>query len=291
MEQKESNIKIIWQPSENIFGIGFVTDNFRIIDKLKSINYCYIKYYGEKLISNDSSLNLKAYIVTFNNMSKNLLTSIRDSIVEKIINDPSKSVDIAIKEILDLFSKAKFKSDFKEELVGDIGELIFMIKSKEINFNSDQNIRQSEHNLYDFVFGNKYVEVKSSSKNLSEIVIDYRQIKEVNDKYFVVSKFQLLENKKNILDLYKILNSNNPIIKEKENKYINWSKDEMFLDVLNDNTIDLDKVECFLLDSEVIPKINIEHEGGLKNLKCHIGITNCKKHKLEELKKTLNITN
>lgn len=289
MEQKENNIKIIWQPNEGIFGIGFVTDNFRIIDKLKKINYCYIKYYGEKKISNNSGKELKAYIITFNNMSKKLLESIRDDVEEKIVNDPTKTIDIAIKEIINLFSKAKFTNDFKDQLIGDIGELVFMIKSKKMGLNSDQYIRQSEHNLYDFVFNKKFVEVKSSSKNLNEIVINYRQIKESEDKLFIVSKFQILENKMNIIDLYKELNSNNPIVKEKENRYVLLSNDEPFLNILNDYTIDLNKAECFILDSEVVPKINIEHEGGLKNLKCHIGITNCKKYQLEELKKMLGL--
>ncbi|MDE6893949.1 MAG: hypothetical protein K2J02_01050, partial [Malacoplasma sp.] len=167
----------------------------------------------------------------------------------------------------------------------DIGELIFMIKAKEVGINADQKIRLSDNNLYDFVFDKFYLEVKSSSKNLSEIIVDLRQIEETENKKFVVAKFQLLENQLTILDLYNKLNSNNELILKKKKEYLDLAKDEMSQKILLENTIDLNKVECFVLEDQLVPKIKIIHEGGLKKVKCHIGITNCQKISLEELKK------
>lgn len=287
MQQREDRIELIWNNEQKLYGIAFITNNIREIEKIKKINHCFIKYLGEyKLGSDDNQVVKTSHVVKFDNMPKKLLESIYETIQDKMSKE-NMSAEQSLKFVLDLFKKLKFVRKIKEELVGDIGEVIFMLKCKEIGINADEKIRLSENNLYDFVFKDMFVEVKSSSKNLSEIVVDYRQIAESSKKIFVASKFQLLENELNICDLYEKLNSHNDIVLSKYKKYKEMLEDEQSKDIMKENTIDLSRVECFALENSIIPKIKIEHEGGLKNLKCHIGITNCKKIDLSVLKQYL----
>ncbi len=285
MLQKENNkIKVIKDKEKDFYGIGFYLTNYITIEQIKKINLHFIKYAGKWSLSNDNQVATNTYVVKFENMPKHLLDSVCETIIEKVENE-NLSEDKALNFVIDLFQKFKFKKEIKEKLIGDIGELIFMIKAKEVGINADQKIRLSDNNLYDFVFDKFYLEVKSSSKNLSEIIVDLRQIEEAENKKFVVSKFQLLENQLTILDLYNKLNSNNELILKKKKEYLDLAKDEMSQKILLENTIDLNKVECFVLEDQLVPKIKIIHEGGLKKVKCHIGITNCQKISLEELKK------
>ena len=285
MQQKENKkVELIINEENNFYGIAFIIDNIKEREKIKRINHCFIKYHGEYSLKNETGQELdKSYVIKFDNMPKKLLETICEVIEDKMKQE-NLSAEKSLKFILDLFKKMKFNKEIKEILIGDIGEVIFMLKCKEQGINADEKIRQSENNLYDFVFNNIFVEVKSSSKNLSEIIVDYRQITESNKKKFVVSKFQLLENEMNICNLYEKLNSYNEIIQSKYKKYKEMLEDEQIRDVMKENTVDLSRIECFILEDSVIPKIQIQHEGGLKNLKCHISITNCKKIDLGILK-------
>ncbi|WPL38592.1 hypothetical protein [Malacoplasma iowae] len=73
-------------------------------------------------------------------------------------------------------------------------------------------IQLEGQSLYDFIFGKTYVELKTSLKHQKEIKITERQISESNDKCIIISNFQRLEDKLNIIDLYKILNTNNQLV-------------------------------------------------------------------------------
>lgn len=284
LKKENSKIRIINDKEKNFYGIGFYLTNYITIEKIKKVNFHFIKYDGKWSISNDNEIEKNTYVIKFENMPKNLLDSVCETIIEKTEKE-NLSEDKALNFVIDLFQKFKFDKEFKKQLVGDIGEAIFMLKAKEIGINADEKIRNSDKNLYDFVFNKFYVEVKSSSKNLNEIIVDLRQIEESENKKFVVVKFQLLENQLTILDLYEKLNSTNNLVLEKKEKYLNLLQDEIAKKILLENTIDLNKIECFILEDKLIPKIKIIHEGGLKNVKCHIGITNVQKISLEELKK------
>ena len=287
MQLKENkSIQFIWDEKERFYGIGFKTTDFKTIEELKKIKLHFIKYHGLWSLSNDVEISNNFHVVRFENMPKKLLESIFDSVEEKVEKENFSEIK-ALKYIINLFQKMVFKKEFKEILIGDIGEAIFMIKAKEIGLNADEKIRNSDNNLYDFVFDKFFVEVKSSSKNLNEITVDLRQIQESNKKKFVVSKFQLLENQLTICDLYKRLNSTNSLVLEKAKEYESlMNNDNDFKKIMSECTIIFDKVECFILEDSIIPKIQVVHEGGLKNIKCQIGITNCKKISLEELKNT-----
>lgn len=297
MQQNENNKKCIEfignLDGNNTFynGIAFFTTNQSIIKKLQSINYSYIKYKGQWKVTNDLDGSIKeAYIINFEEMPPKLLVSICETIDEKVNNENINEFE-AVDFIIKLFSKITFHKETKEELLGNIGELIFILKCKEIGINADQNIRSVEESIYDFNFGSKYVEVKSTTKNMSEIVIDQRQLEESHERIFAVAKYQLLEKNTtdekiyNICELYGLLNSSNPLIISKKLYYENLvASDDVATKLINESCINLQKVECFLIEENVLPKIQIVNKGGLKKIKCHVDVTNCKKIELIELK-------
>ncbi len=297
MQSKENNSTVVFlwnttNPSKPmITGLGFITNDLKSIKKLQTINYSFIKYNGVWNIADslNQSEKIEAHIIKFENMPEQLLKSIHETIEQKIENENIGEYD-AIDFVIKLFSKIKFKKEVKEELLGDIGELVFMLKCKDLGIKADEKIRSLDTSVYDFNFNRVYVEVKSTTKNMSEIIVDERQLEECNEKIFVVSKYQLLEKNSidkvyNICELYDLLNSSNELILYKKNKYESWCYDETLRKLIDECCLLLDKVECFILDNSILPKIHFEHKGGLKKLKCHIDVTNCKTNSIEELKK------
>ncbi|MCF0218123.1 MAG: hypothetical protein HUJ42_03740 [Malacoplasma sp.] len=287
-QQKENKKAIMIDDEINdVRGIAFITDDFEVIYELKKINRTFIKYAGKYEFKNGQNQVVQGHLLKFENMPLSLLNEISNC-AEYLIENEHYKINESIKLILALFDKHKFQKTIREKLVGDIGEAIFILKAKKCGINADEMIRISDENLFDFVFNQTYVEVKSSTKNSNEIVVDNRQIVEADKKVFVISKFQILENKTNICQLYEMINSSNPILQNNYQSYkYMMENSEIDKHILLNTAIDLEKAECFLIDNNLMPRIKIEHEGGLKNIKIYVGITNCQKYGLEELKKYL----
>lgn len=286
MEKENNRVILVNDDESDKKGIGIITSSTRTIESIKKIKKTYIKYGGRASIIDDSGKNVIVEFIEFNSMPIDILKSITEEISEKI-KDENISIEEMLEFIFDLFSTHRLERDYEKKLIGDLGEAIFMIEAKNNGINADQMIRKEDNSLYDFVFGKTYVEVKTSSKYQNEIKITERQISESNDRVIVVSNFQKLEDKLNIIDLYKILNSSNPLILEKKAAYENDFNDQAFAEVMRNFTVDLDNTEVFILEDNVLPKIEIKHRGGLKEISYTVDITKTNRTNISDLKKYL----
>ena len=61
-------------------------------------------------------------------------------------------------------------------LVGDIGEIVFILKRQELNIDYRKYYQMDEHSLYDFTFNKIYVDVKTTSEGKKIINMSKRQI-------------------------------------------------------------------------------------------------------------------
>lgn len=286
MEKENNKVILIADEDSDKKGIGIITNSTKTIESIKKIKKTYIKYGGQANIIDDSGKHVIVEFIEFNSMPTDILESIIEVITNKLQKE-NVSIEETLEFIFDLFSSHRLKRDYEKKLIGDLGEAIFMIEAKNNGINADQKIRLEDDSLYDFVFGEMYVEVKTSSKHQNEIKITERQISESNDRVVVVSNFQRLEDKLNIIDLYKILNSSNQLILEKMEAYENDFKDQAFAEVMRKFTVDLNNTEVFILEDSALPKIEIKHRGGLKEISYTIDITKTNRININNLKKYL----
>lgn len=290
---KNNDIFFVEDTYSNKIGIGIKTSSCIDVEEIKKIRYFYIEYEGIILATNNNE-KCEAYFIKFDTESKKFLEGIIDQIYYYFKEKETKNIYDAIKYIVNLFTGKKCKKNIIEKLIGDIGEALFMLECKKYQINIDEFFRKKEESLYDFKLPNsKWVEVKSSSKFKNEIVIDGRQLSEAQNKIFVVSKFQILECEKNILDLYAILKSSNILLKEKEEYWKNKTNisGELKETILEDFTIDIKYAEVFVLENQLLPIVKIIKKGSLKNIKCYIDISSSNKISVESLMKNKDENN
>ena len=286
-----NNVKVCltWNDNNEI-GLGFIGLESKTLTYVRSIKKTFIKYEGLHKVSielENEIINTECEFVKFEKMPRKILESILLEIEDRFekYNEP---LEESLEFILNLFSDHKLKEKCEKDLIGDIGELIFMIKCKEHGINVENNIRILDDSLYDFYFGDFAVEIKTSTKRTNEIKITHRQLQEYSNKKIIVTVFQKMENMSNIFDLFNILDSSNIQIVSKKNQYLELANDDIYQKVINSYTVNLENVQCFILDDNLLPEINIVKNGGLKEIELVIDVSSSIKNDLELLKKHIN---
>lgn len=286
-----NNVKVCltWNDNNEI-GLGFIGLESKTLTYVRSIKKTFIKYEGLHKVSielENEIINTECEFVKFEKMPRKILESILLEIEDRFekYNEP---LEESLEFILNLFSDYKLKEKCEKDLIGDIGELIFMIKCKEHGINAENNIRILDDSLYDFYFGDFAVEIKTSTKRTNEIKITHRQLQEYSNKKIIVTVFQKMENMSNIFDLFNILDSSNIQIVSKKNQYLELANDDIYQKVINSYTVNLENVQCFILDDNLLPEINIVKNGGLKEIELVIDVSSSIKNDLELLKKHIN---
>lgn len=160
-----------------------------------------------------------------------------------------------------------------ENLKGDIGEALLIIKYIELGYGSKimDSIRQRDDSVYDFYLSNNIIEVKNSSIRSKEIKINHNQIPNEMDKNIIIcvantkNLKKVNENHKNILDLYNLIESHgiklNNILKIKKSIY-----EQLNEDIIDNNSIDINDYYFSIILFEDIRKIKIEKLIGIKDL-------------------------
>lgn len=286
-----NNVKVCltWNDNNEI-GLGFIGLESKTLTYVRSIKKTFIKYEGlhkVRIELENEIINTECEFVKFEKMPRKILESILLEIEDRFekYNEP---LEESLEFILNLFSDYKLKEKCEKDLIGDIGELIFMIKCKEHGINAENNIRILDDSLYDFYFGDFAVEIKTSTKRTNEIKITHRQLQEYSNKKIIVTVFQKMENMSNIFDLFNILDSSNIQIVSKKNQYLELANDDIYQKVINSYTVNLENVQCFILDDNLLPEINIVKNGGLKEIELVIDVSSSIKNDLELLKKHIN---
>lgn len=279
-------IKIKNDANDEIFSmLGFITEDIQTIDKLKQVNYDYIKYDGVKVVKDDSGKQLDVYIIKFTDMPNSLLNAVKESISLLLDTSKNKSCYNALETIISYFQKTKYVEDIENNIATDIGEILFMLKAKEFNINLDKYALLNEFNEIYFQNENTMISLTSESKSFNTLLVDYKEKSEnTNNVIYGISTFIIEEKKEDILSLYKKLDSKNPIIINKYEDYKWLFSKEEHKKLLDKYTVDMNTVECFILEDSVIPTIDIKSPGGMTELKCKIKFDGSHKLELSALK-------
>lgn len=278
-------IKIKVNENEKNFSyLGFITNDIQTIESLKTINYDYIKYEGVKVIKDQNNKEIDVYLISFTDVPPMLLEAIKDSINSDLNYFNTISCYDALKKIIDFFQKSKFKDKFEKRIKTDIGELIFLLKAKEYNLDFDKYLIKDDENNISFKKDKNVISLNNESKKTNKLNIHYKYDEKNMNIFYVTSIYSFEENQKNILSLFEKLNSSNPFVIDKYESYKWLFDDEENKKIFNKYTIDLNKIECFVIDKNIIPTIEIKSLGGLVDLKCKIKFSEKDKLELTYLK-------
>lgn len=265
------------------------------VGKLKKINYANFKYVeGKKIKNTDDNTEKQVAFIEITNLPDNLVKEISTTI-NGIIDNKNISVEEAIDEVIDYFKKFKLSKEYSNELFGDIGEAIFILKCLQNKIDMTKFLRNIDNDLYDFYVKNQAIEVKTSSPDKNEFIITNEQLTQILDKKIIICKFKKIRGCMTILDIYDEIqkySTLNNLLLEKKQKWINF-QDELLLtnepNYLLDYTVDLENCKIGMLKPDKIPEIKIIKMNACKQIKFHINCTDSELENFDEFLKWLNL--
>lgn len=178
-------------------------------------------------------------------------------------------------ELISFFKEEKIRID-KKQLIGDLGEALFILKCIDMNLGKEalSSLRMNENDNYDFSLpNNKALEIKTTTKKTKQIKIDINQIK----AHVIVVDLILKSDGININQVYdKILsfNFNIPVLlQEKINKYKNFIDKKLIRETCIEK---YDDIEFGIFKSNDFPNIKIEQLNRCKTILFIMDSTNSK---------------
>ena len=265
----------------NELDIGFDID-IQKGDKLPQYkNFEYIS--SKKYETNIGSKELQ--VLRFKNV-----TPERKKLINKILEViESFDENWTISGILEMFSEYFSKKDEEclvSNLVGDIGEIVFILKLQKMNIDYQKYYQMDEYSLYDFTFKKIYVDVKTISESKKIINMSRRQIENCKKLWLFVCEINKIQGKSNIVDLLNMIKIKNKLIYDKLDYWQN-KLDSNKKEIIQSWTVDLKKVKCYFIDNKVLPQIEIKKEGGLVDISLKLSTTNCKKLPIDAIKNVI----
>ncbi|MDE5617536.1 MAG: PD-(D/E)XK motif protein [Ureaplasma sp.] len=223
---------------------------------------------------------------------------LKDSLIQFLFNvkkefDKNPNNDNPLIRIIN-FWKLKNNTNLEiENLKGDIGEALLILKFAELGYDIQNNLRNKDNELYDFFFEKSIIEVKTTSVRSNEIKInDSQMLTSSIDKniHIIVVKTKylnkVLSSHKNILDIYDAIDEkiglNNSLLKIKKETY--QTLDQQIID---NNSIDINDYHFYLMDYKKIRDSKINKPKGLKDLIYVFDVSDLEKINDEELKELI----
>lgn len=295
MEKKKA---IIAQFSKEFNGI-FIDPSYikNKIGNIEKINYPNFKYIGTNDIKDDETGEIKygVHCIEIINLPVSLIKEISNTINE-MINDSNKTITNCIDEILDYFKKITLNKDFKKEILGDLGEAIFILKNLEKGYNFLPYLRNNDNELYDINVGDKNIEIKSSSIEKNDFIMTDEQLKQDETRLLVIVKFKAIKAKTTILDIYKLISGYGTLpnlLLEKQKK---WETINELIkqdingrnDIVKDFSVALNKCQLSLFKNEMLPTINIIDRKSLKKAEYTISCTDNELELIDNLYNKIN---
>lgn len=266
--------------SKNEINIGFdssikaggIIQNFKHFEYLSPAEY------------ETSSGKVKLHVLRFKDINQE-----KEEIIFSILSNYVETLDerrTTILDILETFSDYFSKKDddfIIQKLIGDLGEIIFVLKLQELGIDYRKYYQLTEMALFDFNFNNHFVDVKTTSQYKKTIYLTKRQIEAEKDVSFLVCEINKMSGKSNIIDLLNMVNDKNDIINEKI-KY--WTgKLKTNSNIINSWTVDFQDVVTYFVDDKTIPSVSVLKNGGLIDMQLKISVASSEKKPISEIKK------
>ncbi|MGL4950933.1 MAG: PD-(D/E)XK motif protein, partial [Mycoplasma sp.] len=252
---------------------------FSQVSKLEKINYPNFKYIPNKCIkSKDDGSSKNVAFIKIINLPDNFIREMAVTIND-IVENKDYSVANAINEIIDYFKKVKFTKKVENELIGDMGEALFILECVNRGINCNDFVRENDNDLYDFKINNKVIEVKTTSPNKNEFNISYEQLTMIKDKSIVICKFKKVIGHSTILDIYNKIAEKGTLPNLLIEKYKEWenvannSENAGLADLVKEYSVIESKVQLSLMKEKRLPIIDIIELNSCKKITFAINCT------------------
>lgn len=189
----------------------------------------------------------------------------------KLVNEKGMTFFQSLNTTLDYFSNG-FEKKASEVLIGDIGEILFLLRVKDITGkNLSSTIHQNDKSLYDFKINDLYVDVKCTSLDKKEIILSDCQVEYLQNRIFAISQVKFIDSGETIVELYQRLDGqlNSELLKKKLSMWSEKNNKEL----IQQFSINYDSVKFDILKEECIPRCTITNKSALKKSKFYIDVT------------------
>ena len=240
-------------------------------------------------IKNSDGDKRKIIKITFKNLDDKQAKFIKDSFLTYLDNLDENYKNDWFVFLNDIFSNDS--QNITQKLIGDLGEIIFILKLEKYNVLWWYLYQKTQFDRYDFSSKKYLIDVKTTTDNKSNFLIKYNQLFPASTKkqkiFFIV---ELIKSSGglNIIDLLnKITNHNHNVIKRMKQYWLIKYKTG-FKDVIDSWTIDdINFVKCYKFNEKYIPKINLQLEKKLIDVKFVFSTTGINKN--STIEKNLHI--
>jgi hypothetical protein len=172
-----------------------------------------------------------------------------------------------------------------KQLIGDLGEMLFIYMLQGHNIDYQKYYQKTEESLYDFNIDNKYIDVKTTSVKRKVITLTYRQLSTQQKIIFYCVEINKLEGQSNINDIIKLIREKNAYVRELEAKWdILYKLNPRIVDSW---TVNIKDIVSFKVDPNQIPIIKVVEAGGLHEMKIEVDVTAGNHSSFDEFMKEL----
>lgn len=263
------------------------------LGKLKKINYPNFKYVNKLYDIGNQNTNeeKKVHFIEIKHLPMNLVREICNTIND-ILEEKDITVAAAIDEIIDYFKKVKLSKLCKKQLLGDIGEALFILECAKHDIDIQPYLGDiDDNNLYDFVIGNFNIEVKSASSEKNEFYLTKEQLDQTQNKNIVICKFKKMANETNIIQIYEKIQQKYPLCKAIQRKLTDWknlledikTENEYINNILDNYSIKLENVKFGVFKNNSLPIIDVKSMNACKKIELIINCTNNELEPFDEL--------
>jgi hypothetical protein len=105
-----------------------------------------------------------------------------------------------------------------KDLIGDLGEIIFIYMLQKYGVDYQKYYQKTEDSLYDFNVDGKYIDIKTTSVKRKIIKLTYRQLITEQKNMFYCIEINKLEGRSNINDIITMIKEKNAYVHELEAK-------------------------------------------------------------------------
>lgn len=217
---------------------------------------------------------MNSYVVKFNLsfIDREFIDAIYDHHINLVAKNECDTFADALDKTFTYFANA-FSKEFKNKILGDIGEAFFILKTYEFSKNNIiGNIHSIDESLYDFSFkSGRFIEIKSTSLDKNEVILSNCQADYIKNKNFVIVKYKVLEVGTSILDLYERIKNEIGTLNDKLRENYEFYKD--IKNEIKKFCINMDKTTIGVLSDECIPSYSIDNVTAVKKVKFYIDVT------------------
>lgn len=271
--------------TERSYGID---KNIDIGDKEKIKKFKNIRYDGLTTVKTNNE-EIIVHKITFQNIEKRLEKIIFNNIekwFEEVFSEHNFTTVYSLLIQISNYFKIQTKKELTNKLIGDIGEICAIRILQNNNIDYSKFYQNTANQVFDFFISKKsFLDVKTTTQNKKKILLNWKQIKDIDKAVFLIIEVSKKSKGENILNLIDGIKNKTDLILEIESF---WQNTFMFdKELINSWTIDFEKINYYFLKKEAYPLINIKRDSSITNATIEISTAGFEDYEINKMFKKI----